>query len=75
MVGHMPCQGKLGQVGLIGMLDQQLYLDDQQTDNTFPALKEEVIFEAGDKNIQAFIMTPCGNTFACGNHSQPQARC
>ncbi len=36
----------------------------QQTDKTFPALKEEGTPEAGDEYIQASIMIPRGNTFA-----------
>ncbi len=32
---------------------------------TFPALKNKVTPEAGDKYIQASIMIPYGNTFTC----------
>ncbi len=42
----------------------QPYLDNQQTDNTFPTLEEKVTPEAGDEYIQASIIIPHGNTFA-----------
>ncbi len=57
--------GQLEEVCLIDTLDPQPYLNDQQTDNTFPALKEEVTPKAGDEYIQVYILIPCGNPFAC----------
>ncbi len=51
-------RGQLEEVGLIETPDAQPYLDDQQTDKTFPALKEEVTPKAGDEYIQASIMMP-----------------
>ncbi len=45
-------------------LDTQPYLDNQQTDKTFPTLEEEVTPEAGDEYIQASIMIPRSNNFA-----------
>ncbi len=54
------------EVGLIDMTDTHPYLDSQQTDKTFPALKEEVTPEAGDDYMQASITIPHGNTFAHG---------
>ncbi len=59
-------RGQLEEVGLIDTPDTQPYLDNQQTDKTFPVLKEEVTPEAGDKYIQASIMIPRGNTFTRG---------
>ncbi len=58
--------GQLEEVGLIDILDPQPYLDTQQTEKTFPVLEEEVTPKAGDKYIQASIMIPHGNIFACG---------
>ncbi len=63
--GTWPVRGQLEVVGLIGMPDLQPYLDNQQTDKTFPALEEEVTLEAGDKYIQVSIMIPRSNTSAC----------
>ncbi len=53
--GNCLVRGLLVEVGLIDMLDPQPYLDNQQTDKTFPALKEEVTLEAGVEYIQASI--------------------
>ncbi len=58
-------RGQFEEVGLINTPDQQPYLDNRQTDKTFHAFEEEVIPEAGDKYIQASIMIPHSNTFAC----------
>ncbi len=58
MVGLLPHQGQLEEVGLIDIQDPLPYLDNHQTDKTSPALKEEVTPEAGDKNIQASVMIP-----------------
>ncbi len=55
-------RGELGEVGLIDMPDPQTYLDDKQTDKKFPALKEDVTPETGNKYIQASIMLPCCST-------------
>ncbi len=57
---------QLEEVGLINTPNTKPYLDNQQTDKTFPALEEEVNPEAGDKYIQASIMIPHGNNFAHG---------
>ncbi len=64
--GNHLVRGQLEEVGLIDMPDPQPYLDNQQTDKTFPALKEEVAPKAGDKYIQTTIMIPHGNTFSHG---------
>ncbi len=63
--GNCLVMRQLQEVSLINTPDPQPYLDDQQTDKTFPALKEEVTPEAGNKYIQASIMIPFNNTFAC----------
>ncbi len=65
-MGHWPPKGQLEEVGLVDTLDLKPYLDDKQTVKIFPALKEEVTPEAGDKYVQASIMLPPGNTFAHG---------
>ncbi len=62
--GNRLVRGQLEEVGLIDTLDPQSYLENQQTDKTFPALKEEVTPKAGDEYIQESIMIPRGNTFA-----------
>ncbi len=64
--GNRLVRGQLEEVGLIHTPDPQPYLDDQQTDKTFPTLKDEVTPKAGDEYIQASIMLPQGNTFAHG---------
>ncbi len=56
-------RGQFEEVGLIDTPDPQPYLDNQQTEKTFPALKEAVTPKAGDKYIQTSIMIPCNNTF------------
>ncbi len=63
--GNHLVREQLEEAGLIDMLDPQAYLDNQQTDKSFPTLVEEVTLEAEDKYIQASIMIPRGNTFAC----------
>ncbi len=60
---------QLEEVGIIDTLDPQPYLDNQQTNKIFPILKEEVTPKAGDKYIQASILIPCGNVFACVQQS------
>ncbi len=59
-------RGHLEEVGLIDTPDTDPYLDNQQTNKTFPAIKEEVIPKTGGGYIQASIMIPKGNTFAHG---------
>ncbi len=56
--GRHLARGQLEEVGLIDTPDTQPYLDDQQTDKTFPVLEEEVTPKAGDEYIQASIMIP-----------------
>ncbi len=64
--GRHLIRGQLAEVGLIDTPDTQPYLDNQQTDKTFPILEEEVTLKAGDDYIQASIMIPPGSTFAHG---------
>ncbi len=64
--GNCLVRGQLEEVGLIDTPNPQPYLDNQQTDKTFPAVKEEVTPKAGDEYIQASIMIPHSNTFARG---------
>lgn len=58
-------QGQLVVIGIDDTPDPEPYVAKDQTRETFPTLKEEVTLEAGDKYIQASIMFPCGNTYAC----------
>ncbi len=62
--GKHLARGQLEEVGLIDTPITHPYLDNQQTDKTFAALKEEVALKAGEEYIQASIMIPRDNTFA-----------
>ncbi len=57
--GSFLARGKLEDVGLADTPDPKPYLDNKQTNKTFPALNNKVTQEASDENVHVSIMLLC----------------